>query len=220
MTADLKTGTSLAPGSQASGTVDTGVTITISGSPTGGTFSVSVTAGGSTQTATPAFNATGSTVATALQALSNVGSGNLLVSGAAGGPYTVTAPAAYSCAIAVSGASLTGGTSPAATAAEVPKDILTVTGASASAAALVVKSARLINRDLYSAATVTAWVTPAGQSRDATRIVLPPYSLAAKDTTAIEEITNAMLEGTAKVTVGSGATINTVNYLITGAVSS
>ena len=219
MTADLKTGTSLTPGIQASGAVDTGVTVTISGSPTGGTVGIAVTAGGSTQTASPAYNATGATVQSALQALSNVGSGNLLVSGSAGGPWTVTAPAAFSCAVAVT-SSLTGGTTPSVAVAEIPKDVLTVSGGNASAAALIVKSARLINRDQYSAATTTVWVTPSGQSRDASRIVLPFYSLAAKDTTPLEEIVAAMLEGTAKVTVGAGATINAVNYLITGAVSS
>jgi len=62
-------------------------TVTISGSPTGGTFTL--TYGGQT-TAALAYNAAAADVQAALEALSNVGAGNVSVSGAAGGPYTVT----------------------------------------------------------------------------------------------------------------------------------
>ena len=59
-------------------------TVTIGGSPTGGTFTLSV--GG--QTTSPlAYNATGATVEAALEALSTVGSGNVTVTG--DGPYTI-----------------------------------------------------------------------------------------------------------------------------------
>lgn len=62
-------------------------TITIGGVPTGGTFTLSLDA----QTTTPlAFNATGATVQTALVALPNINTNNVTVTGAAGGPYTVT----------------------------------------------------------------------------------------------------------------------------------
>ncbi|MCW2898492.1 MAG: LigA protein [Streptosporangiaceae bacterium] len=62
-------------------------TITITGTPTGGTFSL--TFGGQTTPAL-AYNATASVVQAALQALSSIGSGNATVAGSAGGPYTVT----------------------------------------------------------------------------------------------------------------------------------
>jgi|GEM_PF-6194374 len=97
-------------------------TVTITGE-TGGTFTISVTAGGSTQTTSGiAYNATASTVSNALAALSNVGSGNVSVTGSAGGPYTITF-AGYvgwlgAVKVAVDGTSLTG-SSPAATATAV-----------------------------------------------------------------------------------------------------
>lgn len=61
--------------------------VTIGGSPTGGTFTL--TFGGQTTSAI-AYNASASTVQTALQALSTIGAGNATVTGAAGGPWTVT----------------------------------------------------------------------------------------------------------------------------------
>jgi len=100
------------------------VTVTITGTPTGGTFTISVTAGGSTQTTSGiAYNAASSAVATALAALSNVGSGNVAVTGSAGGPYSITF-AGYvgwlgAVKVTADGTSLTGGTSPAATATAV-----------------------------------------------------------------------------------------------------
>jgi hypothetical protein len=62
-------------------------TATISGSPTGGSFTL--TFGGQTTAAT-AYNATAATLQTNLEALSTIGSGNVSVSGSAGGPYTIT----------------------------------------------------------------------------------------------------------------------------------
>jgi len=100
------------------------VTVTITGTPTGGTFTISVTAGGSTQTTSGiAYNASAATVQTALAALSNVGSGNVAVTGSAGGPYSITF-AGYvgwlgAVKVTADGTSLTGGTSPAATATAV-----------------------------------------------------------------------------------------------------
>lgn len=91
--------------------------VTITGAPTGGTFTISVTRGGSTQTtAGLAFNASAATVQTAIQGLSNVGAGNATVTGSAGGPYTITfADSLGATTVAASGAGLTGGTSPSAT---------------------------------------------------------------------------------------------------------
>lgn len=90
--------------------------VTITGSPTGGTFTITVTVGGVAQTtAGIAYNATASAVQTAIQALSNVGAGNATVTGSAGGPYTITfADSLGAVTVTASGAGLTGGTSPAA----------------------------------------------------------------------------------------------------------
>lgn len=87
-------------------------TVTITGSPSGGTFTLSYR--GQT-TATIAFNALASAVQSALEALSTVGVGNVAVTGSAGGPYTVTftAPDVIGANLLTgSGAGLTGGSSP------------------------------------------------------------------------------------------------------------
>jgi hypothetical protein len=91
-------------------------TVTITGVPTGGTFTLSF--GG--QTTSPiAYNAIASAVQSALQALSTIGTGNATVAGSAGGPYTVTFVGALSgidvALLTASGASLTGGTTPTVT---------------------------------------------------------------------------------------------------------
>jgi hypothetical protein len=90
--------------------------VTITGSPTGGTFTITVN--GQT-TAGIAYNAAASAVQSALEALSNVAPGDVAVTGSAGGPYTLTwggALANTDITISASGAGLTGGTTPAATA--------------------------------------------------------------------------------------------------------
>jgi hypothetical protein len=93
-------------------------TATITGTPTGGTFTL--TYDGATTSAI-AYNATAATVQTALEALSTVRPGELSVSGSAGGPYTVTFTGENvgdnTPAMTASGASLTGGTSPGVTIA-------------------------------------------------------------------------------------------------------
>lgn len=95
-------------------------TVTVTGTPTGGTFTL--TFNGQT-TGTIAFNALASAVQTALQGLSSVGANNALVSGSAGGPYTVRFTATLGQAdqpqMTASGAGLTGGTSPDVTPATV-----------------------------------------------------------------------------------------------------
>lgn len=88
--------------------------ITITGSPTGGTFTL--TFGGQTTSALN-WNATAGQVQTALQALSSIGSGNALVSGGPGPgtPFQVdfTGALAYaSQSLITRASSLTGGTSP------------------------------------------------------------------------------------------------------------
>ncbi|WP_280319880.1 hypothetical protein [Nocardia wallacei] len=93
-------------------------TVTVTGSPTGGTFTL--TYSGQTTSAI-AYNASASTVQTALAALSNIGAGNVAVTGSNGGPYTVTFQGTLGsknvAQMTASGASLTGGTSPGVTVA-------------------------------------------------------------------------------------------------------
>jgi hypothetical protein len=93
--------------------------LTLNNTPTGGTFVVSVAAGGTTQSTTAlAYNATAATVQTAVQLLTNVGTG-LTVSGSAGGPYTFTAVSPFGpVTITSDGSLLTGaGSQPTATVA-------------------------------------------------------------------------------------------------------
>lgn len=93
-------------------------TVTITGGPTGGTFTL--TWSGQTTSAI-AYNATAATVQTALEALSNIAPGDVVVTGSAGGPYTLTWGGTHLsddvAAPTASGASLTGGTSPGVTIA-------------------------------------------------------------------------------------------------------
>ncbi|MEU1908368.1 hypothetical protein [Streptomyces hygroscopicus] len=88
-------------------------TVTITGGPTGGTFTL--TFSGQT-TAAIAYNATAAAVQTALEGLSNVNPGDMTVTGNAGGPYTVTFGGQYlgdNVAQMTATGSFTGGTSPA-----------------------------------------------------------------------------------------------------------
>lgn len=80
--------------------------VTINGTPTGGTFTVTVA--GQTTSAL-AYNATGATVQTAIQALPGATTSTATVTGSAGGPYTFTFTGAAG-PISVNQKSLTGGT--------------------------------------------------------------------------------------------------------------
>lgn len=87
-------------------------TVTITGGPTGGTFTL--TYSGQT-TAAIAYNASAVAVLAALEALSNLTPGDVVVAGAAGGPWTVTFDADLGNVAQMTGdgASLTGGVTPA-----------------------------------------------------------------------------------------------------------
>jgi len=93
-------------------------TATITGTPTGGTFTL--TFAGAT-TATIAYDAAASAVQSALELLSTIGAGNVKVTGSAGGPYTVEfindLADTNVAAMTASGAGLTGGTTPGVTIA-------------------------------------------------------------------------------------------------------
>lgn len=91
--------------------------ITVSGVPTGGTFTL--TCDGQT-TSSIAYNASATTVQTALRALSNIGDNDVIVSGVAGGPYLVRfayALGSANVAQLTASSSLTGGSSPGVTIA-------------------------------------------------------------------------------------------------------
>lgn len=87
-------------------------TATITGAPTGGTFTLTYSA----QTTTPiAFNAAAAAVQTALENLANLVPGDVTVTGSAGGPYTITFNASLGNVVQVTAdaTGLTGGTAPA-----------------------------------------------------------------------------------------------------------
>jgi hypothetical protein len=91
-------------------------TVTVNGSPTGGTFTLSFE--GASTTALP-YNESSANVQTALRALSTINGANCTVSGSAGGPYTVTftgtKAALPQLLMTTSYAALTGGTNPTVT---------------------------------------------------------------------------------------------------------
>ena len=90
--------------------------VTITGTPTGGTFTLS---GNGATTSALAYNATAATVQTAVRALGG-SFYQASVTGSAGGPYTVTLSAgvAAPAPLTASGSALTGGTSPAVAVAQ------------------------------------------------------------------------------------------------------
>lgn len=92
--------------------------VTITGTPTGGTFTLS---GNGNTTADIAYNAASSTVQTAVRTLGGPFS-NATVTGSAGGPYTITlgVVGVASAPLSASGANLTGGTASAALVAASP----------------------------------------------------------------------------------------------------
>lgn len=93
--------------------------VTITGTPTGGTFTLSI--GGAT-TGNLAYNAAAATVQTAVRALGTPWAA-ATVTGSAGGPYTVTLSpvGGASGPITGSGALLTGGTAPAVVVTQTPE---------------------------------------------------------------------------------------------------
>ncbi|MFJ7990340.1 hypothetical protein [Streptomyces sp. NPDC096351] len=87
-------------------------TLTVTGGPTGGTFTI--TFSGQT-TGAIAYNASAATVQTALEALSNVNAGDIKVTGNAGGPWTLTYGGQYlgeNVGAVTTTETFTGGTSP------------------------------------------------------------------------------------------------------------
>lgn len=96
-------------------------TVSVTGTPAGGTFSllVSVNGGAPEETAAIAYNANAAAVDTAIENLSNVPASSVTVTGS--GPYTVTFGgdlAGQDVTIALSDNNLTGGTNPSVTTVE------------------------------------------------------------------------------------------------------
>lgn len=97
LTHELPSGNGYTTGGSVISGVATGLTsvscqqvVTPVGSPTGGTFMLTVVIGANSQTTTAIpINSTPSVVQAAIAALPNVGTGNVSVSGATGGPWTV-----------------------------------------------------------------------------------------------------------------------------------
>ncbi|WP_329492535.1 hypothetical protein OG618_37210 (plasmid) [Kitasatospora sp. NBC_01246] len=89
-------------------------TVTITGGPTGGTFTL--TFNGQATAALP-YNASAATVRAGLEALNNIAAGDVTVTGNAGGPYTVVFAGNFSgdnvAQMTANAAGLTGGTTPA-----------------------------------------------------------------------------------------------------------
>ena len=96
-------------------------TATITGSPTGGDFTLTLNG---EETAAIAYNAAATAVQSAIEALASMTSGDVTVSGSAGGPYTITLAGSTfgntsGNTLTADGSGLTGGTSPDVTIASV-----------------------------------------------------------------------------------------------------
>lgn len=70
-----------------------------------------------------------------------------------------------------------------------------------------------------SAVTVSVSVVPSGGAVDGTHVVVSAFSLAANDSTNLTELVGGMLDAGAFVSINASAGAS-VNYLLTGAVSS
>lgn len=134
--------------------------LTVVGSPTGGTF---IARYRNVPTTALAYNATGATIQTALEAVSTLGPGNVTVSGGAGGPWTV-APARLidvktflKNPLSIT-ASLTGGTNPHITV-DLPL------------ANVSTRAYELQVRDEAGTATADIWINDAGDPNPVTTIV-------------------------------------------------
>lgn len=94
--------------------------VTLTGSPTGGTFTLTL---GADTTGALAYDASTATVQSALVGLTSIGTGNCTVTGAAGAWILtfISGKAATDIAMLTAAPSLTGGTAPAVVVAEVTK---------------------------------------------------------------------------------------------------
>lgn len=141
-------------------TVRPPVTVTITGAPTGGTWTITIDG----QTATVPYNATAAALQTALASLPTVGVGRVVVTGT--GPYTLALDGAVTGAVTASGAGLTGGATPAVTVAN--SSSLAVISTTA-AAFVTPREAR--NRRLFAQVSARARIDSAGSGKLLTMMV-------------------------------------------------
>lgn len=87
-----------------------------------------------------------------------------------------------------------------------------------ASSAVTIASAVLCNTSA-TAVTVSVSVVPSGGSVDGTHRVISGYSLAAGDSTALEELVGALLDAGAFISMNASAG-SAVDYLLTGMVSS
>lgn len=104
---------------------------TVTGTPTGGTFKVKAADPvGTYETIAIAYNAAAATVQSALETLTPIGSGNVTVSGSAGGPWTLEFIAALAATpinlMTLSNNSLTGGSSPSVSITSIQQGVGTI----------------------------------------------------------------------------------------------
>lgn len=186
----------------ASGQITTQV-VTITGGPTGGTWTPYV---GGVSAGAVAYNASAATLQTALRTVNN----SITVTGDASG-YTITSPAGSGAIVTMQTNGLTGGTAPNVVLTGTDTTVYTVPNAKA----VKVATASLTNTSNYPV-TVSVAVVPSGQSVDVTRRVVADYVLAGKDTIRLTEIEGSMLEAGAVVAVNANGAA-AINYLLTGA---
>lgn len=216
MTADFKQGANLLGKLLASVQVQPQWSVTFTGVPTGGTFTLMVTNAAGTQSATITYTTslTPAAVKAALEALSNVGAGNATVTGSNGGPYTVTF-ATVGTTMAASAYALTGGTSPTAavTSGAVTTTMYTVPASSATKVATFT-----IHNPSAVLGNVTISVIPSGGSVDGTQQVLTKFPLAGYDTAHVSQCEGDMWDTGTFVSITVDAA--PCNVKLTGAVSS
>jgi hypothetical protein len=139
-------------------------TVTITGTPTGGTFTLTSTRGGvSTTTSAIAYNATAAAVQAALQALSNIGPGNVTVTGGPGPgtPYVATFDFDEDVPQMTATGSFTGGSSPAIAVTTTTAGVATSDGSAVPVGFLVY--------DIVVDASGNVVIGPSGATADLTR---------------------------------------------------
>jgi len=178
------------------------------GSPTGGSFTATITTpSGSTTTSAITYSSglTAVTVQAAVQGLSNVGAGNATVTGSNGGPFTVAFAASLGPVSLSVTPSLTGGSNPSATVTGV--GVKTTVYTVPTATATRIAKAVIYNAGI-STGTVLVSVIPAGATDDGSHVVVGLGTgvvpgLVAGDTTVISELDTVPLDAGVSLSISS-----------------
>lgn len=223
MSADFKQSANLAGKILASASLNPAYVISFTGSPTGGTFTPTITTGVNGPAPNPQFAAityttglTAAAVQTSLRALTGMGTVN--VTGPNGGPFTVSIPNALGVATLTLGAALTGGAGPLATVTGTGVETNIYQVPAATATKLVTLS---VTNGTGTTGTLAVSVVPAAGTADGTHRVLSSYGLAGNDTVSHEDVLSAV-KG-AMLDAGAFLSLNCtqpVTYLLTGAEAS